>query len=53
MHNDEKKSFPRQEVIDRQIDQTAKKLKLKKLVVRTNLRAGTAVYGLPITRDDC
>jgi hypothetical protein len=43
---DKKPEFPRDEVIDRQIDQSMKKLKLKKMVVRTDLRAGTALYGL-------
>ena len=44
-----KPEFPRNEVIDRQIGEAAKKLQLKKLVVRTSLRAGAARYGLPQT----
>jgi hypothetical protein len=48
----QEKKFPRQQVIDRQLEKSAEKLQLKnKLVVRTALRAGGAKYGLPTTRD--
>lgn len=49
MDTNKKPAFPRQAVIDRQIDHAIEALKIDRATVRTGLRAAAARYGLPNT----
>jgi hypothetical protein len=46
----DKPKFPRTDIIERQVEEGQKSLKLKKMILRSNIRAGAARYGLPGTK---
>jgi hypothetical protein len=50
MMSDQTPKFPRTDIIERQVEEGQKALKLKKIILRTNIRAGAARYGLPGTK---